>query len=112
MMRHAWSNYETFAWGSNELKPMSRVGHSASIFGGAKMGATIVDALDTLYVMGLKDEFEKAKDWVAHQLHFDTVKCVCVCVCTCACVCVCVCVRVCACMCACVCACVCKCNFY
>lgn len=71
MMEHAWSGYVNHAWGSNELRPISKTGHSASIFGASSMGATIVDALDTLYIMGMKEEFERARKWVAISLHFN-----------------------------------------
>jgi mannosyl-oligosaccharide alpha-1,2-mannosidase len=64
MMKHAWDGYKKYAWGDNELRPVTKKGHSANIFGNAKTGATIVDALDTLYIMGLKDEFNEARDWV------------------------------------------------
>ena len=30
----------------------------------AGQGGTIVDSLDTLWIMGLKDEFEKGRAWV------------------------------------------------
>ncbi|KAK6187726.1 hypothetical protein SNE40_005686 [Patella caerulea] len=70
MMRHSWDNYETYAWGANELRPISRHGH-ASIFGNIPLGATIVDAIDTLYIMGMKKEFEKAKDWIDKNLKFE-----------------------------------------
>lgn len=70
MMKHAWDSYVRYAWGANELKPISRKGHSASIFGNTAFGATIVDALDTLYIMDLKDEFQAGRDWVATQLNF------------------------------------------
>lgn len=73
MMKDSWDNYAAHAWGHNELKPLSQKGHSASIFGSAKIGATIVDALDTLYIMGLHEEYQKARDWVASELDFDTV---------------------------------------
>ena len=73
MMKHAWSNYVLYAWGSNELKPISRKGHSASIFGNTALGATIVDGLDTLYIMGLMDEFKKGRDWIATSLDFKGV---------------------------------------
>ena len=68
MMKHAWDNYVTYAWGKNELRPVSKRGHSASIFGSSSMGATIVDSLDTLYIMGFDKEFEKAKAWVGEHL--------------------------------------------
>ena len=68
MMKHAWDNYVTYAWGKNELRPVSKRGHSASIFGSSSMGATIVDSLDTLFIMGFDKEFEKAKAWVGEHL--------------------------------------------
>ena len=72
-MLHAWSGYSKYAWGSNEVKPISKRGHSASVFGSAKMGATIVDAMDTLYIMGLHEEFAKGKDWIEQSLDFNHV---------------------------------------
>ncbi|XP_076445809.1 mannosyl-oligosaccharide 1,2-alpha-mannosidase IA-like [Babylonia areolata] len=71
MMNHAWSNYVKYAWGSNELRPISKRGHSASIFGSLSLGATIVDALDTLYIMEMEDEYKAARDWIATNLNFD-----------------------------------------
>ena len=32
------------------------------------MGATIVDALDTLYIMGMRSEFEEGRRWIADHL--------------------------------------------
>ncbi|KAI5738393.1 hypothetical protein M8J77_006389 [Diaphorina citri] len=74
MMKHAWDNYVTYAWGKNELKPLSRRGHSGSIFGSAELGMTIIDGLDTLYIMGLTDEYEDGKKWVAESLTLDDKK--------------------------------------
>lgn len=73
MMQHAWTGYANHAWGSNELRPISKSGHSASIFGASSSGATIVDALDTLYIMDMKEEFEHARKWVAMSLSFNHV---------------------------------------
>eukprot|EP00250_Pteridium_aquilinum_P012694 c20880_g1_i1 orf=430-2277(+) len=66
-MVHAWGSYEKYAWGMDELLPQSQRG--SNDFGG--LGATIVDSLDTLYIMGLTDEFQKAKEWVASKMTFD-----------------------------------------
>ncbi|TVU04358.1 hypothetical protein EJB05_08422, partial [Eragrostis curvula] len=66
-MLHAWNSYVKYAWGQDELQPQSKNGVNS--FGG--LGATLVDSLDTLYIMGLKDEFQKARDWVAESLNFD-----------------------------------------
>ena len=73
MMIHAWNGYVKYAWGANEVKPLSKRGHSASVFGSAQMGATIVDAMDTLYIMGLQEEFEKGKEWIEQNLDFNHV---------------------------------------
>nr|XP_028579119.1 mannosyl-oligosaccharide 1,2-alpha-mannosidase IA [Podarcis muralis] len=70
MMKHAWDNYKHYAWGLNELKPISKQGHSSNLFGNIQ-GATIVDALDTLYIMEMKDEFKEAKEWVEKNLDFN-----------------------------------------
>lgn len=67
MMKHAWDNYVRYAWGKNELRPISKRGHSASIFGSMSLGATIVDGLDTLYIMGLEEEFKQGRDWIAEN---------------------------------------------
>ncbi|XP_007428362.1 mannosyl-oligosaccharide 1,2-alpha-mannosidase IA [Python bivittatus] len=70
MMKHAWDNYKHYAWGLNELKPISKQGHSSNLFGNIQ-GATIVDALDTLYIMEMKEEFKEAKEWVEKNLDFN-----------------------------------------
>ena len=67
----AWNSYKKYAWGSNELRPLSRSGHSAGIFGQGNLGATIVDALDTLYLMELNDEFNAGKEWVSKNFNMD-----------------------------------------
>ncbi|KAK6118710.1 hypothetical protein DH2020_047515 [Rehmannia glutinosa] len=66
-MIHAWSSYETYAWGHDELQPQSKNGVDS--FGG--LGATLIDALDTLYIMGLDEQFQKAREWVAQSLDFN-----------------------------------------
>ncbi|XP_042295187.1 mannosyl-oligosaccharide 1,2-alpha-mannosidase IC [Sceloporus undulatus] len=63
MMKFAWDNYKQYALGKNELRPLTKNGHIGNMFGGLR-GATVVDALDTLYVMELQEEFQEAKDWV------------------------------------------------
>lgn len=37
------------------------------------MGATIVDALDTLYIMGLHEEFKDGQEWIEQNLDFSVV---------------------------------------
>jgi mannosyl-oligosaccharide alpha-1,2-mannosidase len=54
--RHAWKGYKEHAWLHDEVMPLSG-GHKDPFVGWA---ATLVDGLDTLYIMGMKDEFEDA----------------------------------------------------
>lgn len=71
MMKSAWKGYTDYGFGENELMPKAQKGHSAGIFGNTKMGATIVDALDTLIIMGLDDEVKIARKWINESLRFD-----------------------------------------
>ena len=68
--KSSWNAYETFSMGYDELKPQSRVGSNA--FGG--LGATAIDSLDTLWMLGLKDEFARARAWVADKLSLTGVR--------------------------------------
>ncbi|KAJ7991482.1 hypothetical protein DPEC_G00284330 [Dallia pectoralis] len=70
MMKFAWDSYKRYAWGENELQPLSRNGNDARTFGGLR-GASIVDSLDTLFIMGLDDEYQEAKEWVENSLNLN-----------------------------------------
>ncbi|KAG9337347.1 hypothetical protein JZ751_028915, partial [Albula glossodonta] len=63
--RHAWKGYKEFAWGHDELKPVSK--SYGEWFG---LGLTLIDALDTMWILGLKEEFAEAKKWVETELSF------------------------------------------
>eukprot|EP00041_Stephanoeca_diplocostata_P029611 m.880491 g.880491 ORF g.880491 m.880491 type:complete len:576 (+) comp23591_c2_seq2:412-2139(+) len=67
MMQHAWNGYVTYAWGANELKALERQRGDGPFPGATHMGATIIDALDTLMIMGMDKEVAKAREWVATQ---------------------------------------------
>lgn len=56
MFSHSWSGYRSQAWLHDELSPKS--GGRRDPFCG--WGATLVDTLDTLWIMNLKEEFEEA----------------------------------------------------
>lgn len=64
--KHAWKGYKKYAWGHDHLKPITGTFHDWF-----NLGLTIVDALDTIYVMGLTEEFAEAREWVDNSLHFD-----------------------------------------
>ncbi|CZT43173.1 related to class I alpha-mannosidase [Rhynchosporium secalis] len=53
---HSWKGYKDQAWARDELRPISG-GYKSPFCGWA---ATMVDSLDTLWIMGLKTEFELA----------------------------------------------------
>ncbi|KAL9061483.1 MAG: hypothetical protein Q9162_000014 [Coniocarpon cinnabarinum] len=53
---HSWNGYEKYAWLHDEIAPMS--GGHRDPFGA--WGATLVDSLDTLWIMGMEKEFEMA----------------------------------------------------
>ena len=65
---HGWQSYEKYAWGHDELKPLSRTPRD---WYGQSLLMTPVDALDTLVLMGLKDEADKARGLIDTQLNFD-----------------------------------------
>ena len=65
-VRHAWMGYEAYAWGADELKPVSR---SRTDWIG--LGLTILDSLDVLWLAGLKKEFNHGMEWVRASLDFN-----------------------------------------
>ncbi|KAM9309811.1 mannosyl-oligosaccharide 1,2-alpha-mannosidase IA isoform 2-T2 [Pholidichthys leucotaenia] len=71
MMKFAWDNYKQYAWGKNELRPLTRNGHIGNMFGGLR-GASIIDSLDTLYIMGLMEDYNDAKEWVQTSLDLNS----------------------------------------
>jgi mannosidase alpha-like ER degradation enhancer 2 len=65
---HAWRGYERYAWGHDELKPLSK---TARDWYGEPLYMTQVDALDTLFIMGLRDEERRTREFVVKYLNFD-----------------------------------------
>ncbi|KAI8430994.1 hypothetical protein MSG28_001086 [Choristoneura fumiferana] len=63
--KHAWKGYKEHAWGHDNLKPVSGMA-----FDWFSLGLTIVDALDTAYIMGLTEEFEEGREWISNELIF------------------------------------------
>jgi len=48
--RHSWQAYRRYAWGHDELLPITK--SHTEWFG---VGLTLIDALDTMYIMGLNE---------------------------------------------------------
>ncbi|KAL2758213.1 glycoside hydrolase family 47 protein [Sodiomyces alcalophilus JCM 7366] len=59
--RRSWDSYREHAWMWDELMPVS--GRGKNTFGG--YAATLVDSLDTLWIMGMHDDFQQAVRAVA-----------------------------------------------
>jgi ER degradation enhancer, mannosidase alpha-like 2 len=68
--RHAWDGYKKYAWGHDELRPLSR--QPFDWYGsGHSLLMTPVDGLDTMILMGLKPQADEARQLIDTQLNFD-----------------------------------------
>lgn len=65
---HAWAGYRRYAWGHDELRPLSRQPRD---WYGQSLLMTPVDALDTLVLMGLTREADADRELIATRLDFD-----------------------------------------
>src|SRR5690242_1097896 len=65
---YAWNAYKQYAWGHDELKPLSKGSHDW--YPGTLL-MTPVDALDTMILMGLTEEADKTREYIAQNLSFD-----------------------------------------
>ena len=65
---HAWNGYEQYAWGHDDLTPLSLGFHD---WYDAPLLMTPVDAYDTMLLMGLTEEAARAKELIFQNLSFD-----------------------------------------
>jgi len=65
---HAWNGYKQYAWGHDELKPLSKAHRD---WYGTSLYMTSVDALDTMILMHLDGEAAKTREFIAANLSFD-----------------------------------------
>src|SRR4051794_36500749 len=65
---HSWQAYEKYAWGHDELQPLSKTPRD---WYGESLLMTPVDSLDTLLLMGLDEEAAKARALIVDKLSFD-----------------------------------------
>src|SRR6266446_6149052 len=65
---HAWQGYKKYAWGHDDLKPLSKTYHD---WYAEPLLMTPVDALDTMILMGLRDEANRTREYIAKNLSFD-----------------------------------------
>jgi mannosidase alpha-like ER degradation enhancer 2 len=64
----SWQAYERYAWGHDELRPLSKAPRD---WYGEPLLMTPVDSLDTLLLLGLDAEAAKAKALIVDKLSFD-----------------------------------------
>ncbi|HEX8845562.1 MAG TPA: glycoside hydrolase family 47 protein [Pyrinomonadaceae bacterium] len=65
---HAWNGYKKYAWGHDDLRPLTKTHHD---WYAEPLLMTPVDALDTMILMGLKDEARRTKEYIIAHLSFD-----------------------------------------
>jgi Glycosyl hydrolase family 47 len=65
---HAWQGYTRYAWGHDELKPLTRSWHD---WYDAPLLMTPVDGYDTMLLMGLTQQADSAKALILDRLSFD-----------------------------------------
>ena len=65
---HAWQGYKKYAWGHDDLRPLSKTHHD---WYEQPLLMTPVDALDTMMLMGFKTEADRTREYVVDNLRFD-----------------------------------------
>jgi mannosidase alpha-like ER degradation enhancer 2 len=65
---HAWNGYKKYCWGHDDVKPLTKTCHD---WYAEPLLMTPVDALDTMILMGLKDEADTTREYIATHLSFD-----------------------------------------
>jgi mannosidase alpha-like ER degradation enhancer 2 len=65
---HSWNAYKKYAWGSDMLRPVSKT--PVNWYKGTLL-MTPLDALDTMILMGLKEEADATREYIATHLSFD-----------------------------------------
>ena len=66
--QHAWKGYKDYAWGADDLKPLTK---NSKIWYKTSMLMTPVDAFDTFTLLGLTTEAKEAKDLILTKLDFN-----------------------------------------
>ena len=66
--RHAWHGYRQYAWGHDDLRPLSR---SYRDWYAQPLLTTPVDSLDTMILMGLDAEARDARTLISERIEFD-----------------------------------------
>ena len=65
---HAWNGYKKYAWGHDDLKPLSKTHHD---WYAQPLLMTPIDSLDTMIIMGLEQEAATTRTYILDNLSFD-----------------------------------------
>jgi mannosidase alpha-like ER degradation enhancer 2 len=66
--KHSWDGYKQYCWGHDDLKPISK---TCRDWYGQTILMTPVDALDSLYILGFKNEADKTREYIDKNLSYD-----------------------------------------
>ena len=66
---HAWNGYKKYAWGKDDLKPVSK--SYRNWYPPETLLMTPVDSLDSLYLLGFKREADATRKYITDNLSFD-----------------------------------------
>ncbi|HEY0461357.1 MAG TPA: glycoside hydrolase family 47 protein [Pyrinomonadaceae bacterium] len=66
---HAWNGYKKYAWGRDDLKPLSK--SYRNWYEPETLLMTPVDSLDSLYLLGFKQEADATRKYITDNLAFD-----------------------------------------
>jgi len=66
--QHAWNGYKKYCWGHDDLRPLTRTCHD---WYAEPLLMTPIDALDTMILMGMRDEANTTREYIATHLSFD-----------------------------------------
>src|SRR3990172_8409616 len=65
---HSWNAYKKYAWGHDMLRPVSK---APVDWYKVTLLMTPIDALDTMILMGLKEEADATREYIVSNLSFD-----------------------------------------
>ncbi|KAJ3424700.1 mannosyl-oligosaccharide alpha-12-mannosidase-related [Anaeramoeba flamelloides] len=65
MFLHGWKAYKKYAWGMDDVHPKTKRGSNWM-----GLGLTIIDSIDTMWILGLTKEYEEAREWIKTGLDF------------------------------------------
>ncbi|MEX2115378.1 MAG: glycoside hydrolase family 47 protein [Bacteroidota bacterium] len=65
---HSWNAYKKYAWGQDGLRPLTKTGYT---WYSVPLYMTALDALDTMILMGFKEEADSVREFIARNLRVD-----------------------------------------